>query len=400
MSTVLESVLRGESHCKRWVDRGKLLVRDQSIIGVITLLTFTLVPVQFYMELVDGPGHSGLGIYVTDYLFVVLAIIVLTRSESLTIRDSRSAQLAVCGFGAVALWSVVSAPYAIRSPVAAMMYAVDQSRYLLYFAVTAVLVSSENRRSIVTAMMIGIGIVLAVRAAGYQFAHIRHMTGVILFGVPLYLSAISDGGWVRKTAGIGGASGCLAVIAESNTDAGWYALLIVLALWLAYYFRIHRDWYLPVAFSGALAAASGWAYRDRLLSPGLIPAHLDTLSSRVSQYRMALDYALEYPVTGIGGYNFALLYGDVGVHNLIFSQLAALGWIGLCASLTCWLGVSWHTCRSLGEDIFQSDIVAVSIALVGLIAYGCWNLLAVQPQPNFVLSAGAGILIGESIGFE
>lgn len=241
------------------------------------------------------------------------------------------------------------------------------------------------------------------------------------------------------------------LIRISDTDAGWMALLVTLGVLLAYavYYgvrnaeRYHPDhrWigvyavtgvvfssyvYLkrPVKTSTNADVASGTTNADVASGTGtasgsisdsatLISRVVDllsfipfistnTLPVRLHQYVAAIELGLRYPLFGIGGANFNLLSGSLGIppdmpiHNSILAYLAGTGFpgaVGYLVSIIALLYVSFERSISVKRDD-RLLWAGITTGMLGFHAFSFWVTSHNWLEAQAVFWLLAGIVLG------
>jgi hypothetical protein len=336
------------------------------------------------VTLVDGPGIATVDLVGADIVIVPLLAVLLYEAvdDGLSVRfNGRS--LAAVGLFAFVCWAFVAALVANGvSSAAALMYAIEQLRNLLVFAVGALVVRRVDIRCVLYPFLIAVAGNLLVSLAqivnggmlGFPFlgeppdrylgafalgsfdiatgfyaggfvGHGRELVMVLLLALPLAVVVAVRRAWLSPFV-VGAIVASVLSIRVADTDAGWATLALLgvgfgvcLTVWLL--FALKRRFSTPVTAAAGVVAVAVWSAVASVLwalvqssDGGSLIFRTGTLAVRIVEYITAIQVAVKYPLFGIGGKNFYLLserYGlpaDLGVHNTVLSNLAATGFVG------------------------------------------------------------------------
>ncbi|MDS0259769.1 O-antigen ligase family protein [Haloarcula sp. S1CR25-12] len=366
------------------------------------------------VPLLSGPGKAYFSIYIVDLLAVVLVsgLIYQNGLNWSSIHESKLKTVAVLGLLTFVCWSYASAIVGNGpSQFASVLFAMQQTRYLLVFVVTIFIVNQTSVFVCLYPLLLSITgnlfYAVAEALAGHTFGltYLGDAGGRELFELaigPLTLpTGLYAGGFVGgvrelialtllllpflvywgvygsrrvTTASALGILSVVFIIKIGETDAGWMASIIVLALTAAMWLWIsvsERDFDLlagvavsvssivasmllyqqrfydffaadsqepatgtsngttggnatgtPTGASGNATGGTGGSSGDGGMSVAewvielfsYVPlVEVDTLGVRLSQYAAAIELLLAYPFFGIGGYNFVLVAEEYGV---------------------------------------------------------------------------------------
>ena len=418
------------------------------------------------VTLVRGPGEipvSSLSLMAVDLVAVPLLIVFLYYMGSRFARARagfNGRTIAVAALGLFVLWTVASGIVANgQSNLAPLLEIVQYARYGLLFVLAALIVRSTNPWCVVYPLTIAIGgnlafalaqvmnsggfglkalgetptVILGTFAlagseipfgsyAGGFVGHSREFTIILLLFVPLLVAITARRSWSSRLFGVAGVLAAVLVIRTADTDAGWAALLLVgvlLAGTLGY--ATLRDRHrgaavgvLATGIGGAVAAVALALVVVASASANAAPAipiplfDTRTLSVRIEQYVVAFDVARTYPLFGLGTGNFFLAIESYGlpdfrgIHGIVFSYLAATGFVGATAyvlGVTAVLGVGVRRfLRETGRE--QLLWGALVCGMVGFHAYSLWDLAHLWDAALSILWVLMGVVVGTGIETE
>ena len=418
------------------------------------------------VTLVRGPGEipvSSLSLMAVDLVAVPLLIVFLYYMGSRLARpragfDGRT--IAVAALGLFVLWTVASGIVANgQSNLAPLLEIVQYARYGLLFVLAALIVRATNPWCVVYPLAIAIGgnlafalaqvangggfglkalgetptVILGTFAlagseipfgsyAGGFVGHSREFTIILLLFVPLLVAITARRSWSSRLFGVAGVLAAVLVIRTADTDAGWAALvltgvLLVATLGYAALRDRHRSaavGVLATGIGGAVAAVALALVVVASASANAAPAipiplfDTRTLSVRIEQYVVAFDVARTYPLFGLGTGNFFLAIESYGlpdfrgIHGIVFSYLAATGFVGAFAyvlGVTAVLGVGVRRfLRETGRE--QLLWGALVCGMVGFHAYSLWDLAHLWDAALSILWILMGVVVGAGIGTE
>jgi hypothetical protein len=274
----------------------------------------------------------------------------------------------------------------------------------------------------------------------------RVLTGIVLLSLPVAVLALRRR---RRWGTIGAVGYVLAaslLVRISSTDAGLMALLLTLVIAIAVLlydaYRGTTGGSLSTVATFAFGiAATVWLFALRQVrdggggqqsgidggessapntggpatatDPTRIETHLtelltrvplvstNTFSVRLQQYAAAIRIGGEYPLFGLGGFNFGLLAGSYGlqtrreVHNTFFAYLAATGIPGLLAYLaTTILMVTIPLYRALVGRKHGLVWGMVAAGMIGFHAFSFWVTLHTSATAYGAFWALSGLVIG------
>lgn len=382
------------------------------------------------VTLVDGPGIATVDLVAADLVVVPLLLVLLyeTVSDGVSPRiNGRS--LAAVGLFAFVCWAFVAGAVTNGvSSAAAFMYAIEQLRNLVVFAVAALVVRRVDVRCVLYPFLIAVAGNLLVSLGqianggmlGFPFlgeppdrylrsfalgsfdiatgfyaggfvGHGRELAMVLLLALPLAVVVAVRRAWLSPFVVVAIAASVLS-IRVADTDAGWATLILLglgfgacLTVWLL--FAAKRRYSTAVTTVAGVVAVAVWGIIARVLwfvlqsGDGNTPIfRTDTLAVRIEEYITAIQVAVKYPLFGVGGKNFYLLsdqYGlpaDIGVHNTILSNLAATGFVGAGFYLLAVLAVTFVALRLAvaTNDIERLLWVAMLASMAAFHAYSSW----------------------------
>jgi hypothetical protein len=394
---------------------------------------------------VPVPGLGGQAVSVVELLAVAVLVVLLAGDgRALLASFDRTRRLLLGAAAAFALWAVASGIVANGpAPSQALTFGLRQSRQCLLLVCTALLVRRTDPRTAVYPLVLGLAgaLVFALDeavsgAAGYL--RFRPLGPTIqglwpspsLTAVPFDGSFLFEGGVLgqsRIAVGLAVVFLPLAVLVvtrhrrriglvplallaiipvfASTSDAGVIALFAGIGCVGAFLLRerLRRDGFerakrlvVPVSLClGAVLAL--WATVVAVSGGGhLLFVQTNNVAVRLTQFRTAIEFALQYPLFGIGGgTNFDALTGK-WVHNVFLATLAATGIPGGLAyaatvCTTAWLGVTHLWRRPASERWLW---VGVCTAIGGYLVYAFWTVAFRWHALNAVVWVLMGVVIG------
>lgn len=476
---------------------GFVYATDRVFEGTVSAF-FVLSVFNANVPLLTGPGVASLSLLIVDPVIVVLLVVLVRdflneRSSGLGL--DRTGTASVVAAAIFVLWTALSAAAGNGpSPLAAWIFAVEQIRYLAVFVVSILVV---RRTSLLcglyplsVAVVGNLAFAVAEVANGRSFGltylgekpgkmlfslplgpitiptgyypggfvgHARELVGLLLLIVPFLVFWAAYESWVRTALGATTVAATMLVIRVAETDAGWVASLLMLALiasvglWSSptdgdrnglrsvftallgglasiplYSSRFvtllgdgeaskggsHEGAGGASAPGGTSGATTGGPSNGSEgeqwlvdLVAGLPLVETSTLVPRIAQYGAAIEIASQYPLFGIGGYNFFLVatsYGihkPMGIHNTFFSHLAAVGIVGTGAFVASAVGVALialrEAFRASGRDRFLWG--SLCVGLLGFHAYSFWVVMYSWVTPNAGFWAFSGIVVGGTV---
>lgn len=127
----------------------------------------------------------------------------------------------------------------------------------------------------------------------------------------------------------------------------------------------------------------------------------NTLSVRLHQYFLAIDFGLRYPLFGLGGFNFAVISLSLGfshaleIHNIYLSFLAEIGIPGALLLITAMVTVFYCAVLNTRTDEDRTIWAMIACGLIGFYAYNFW--VAIQSGVAFMTFwTLAGVTVGAS----
>lgn len=419
----------------------------------VTSAVFVLALFDITVTLVEGPGLATVYLSAVDVVAVPLLFVLLygfVRERPRTRLDSRA--LAVFGFAAFVGWAFVAA-YVGNGPSrpAAVMFAVEQLRYLLLFVVTLLIIRRKSAWCGVYPFVIAATGNLLVSLAqvanggmlGFPFlgeppdrflgsftigvfelatgfhaggfvGHGRMLAMVLLMFIPLVVAASLRHSWAHVgLAGVAIAASILS-IRVADTDAGWVTLILVGTLFATYLFasaltEVKRRYtigalvpVLAIVFTAVFYLARAGQALVRASSGEIPLVRTNSLYVRLQGYAAAVDIGLANPLFGLGGKNFYLLAEsyelppETGIHNTFLSHLAATGFVGLAFYLLVVLSVLYVAFRSAikSSDTERVLWVAMVCAMLSFHAYSSWMMAYQWWVGNAAFWLLAGITVG------
>ncbi len=433
-----------------------VLVTERAFEGLASSV-FVLTLFDIAVTLIEGPGIATVDIVAVDIVAVPLLFVLLSEAldDGVSVRvDARA--ITVFGFVAFVCWTFIAGVVTNGvSQAAALMFAIEQLRYLVVFIVTLLIVRRENAWCAVYPFVIAVGGNLLVSLAqivnggmlgfpfmgeppdrylgsfvfmGYEIAtgfyaggfvgHGRELAMVLFMFIPLVVAVSLRHSWAHVLgAGIAIAASVLS-IRVADTDAGWGTLILLSALFGTYLFatllvRVKRRYstgaLVPVF---AVSLAVGFVLVRNVQAvvaasdEGIPLLRTNTLDVRLEEYVAAVQIALDYPLFGLGGKNFYLMserYGleaNLGVHNTFLSHLAATGFIGLFFYLLAVIAVFFITVRLAVNARGNERLlwVAMACAMVAFHAYSSWMAAYHWTVGNSAFWLLCGITVGAADG--
>ena len=417
------------------------------------------------VTLVRGPGEipvSSLSLMAVDLVAVPLLIVFLYYMGSRFARARagfNGRTIAVAALGLFVLWTVASGIVANgQSNLAPLLEIVQYARYGLLFVLAALIVRATNPWCVVYPLAIAIGgnlaFALAQIANGGGFSlkalgetptvilgtfslagstipygsyaggfvgHSREFTIILLLFVPLLVAITARRSWSSRLFGVAGVLAAVLVIRTADTDAGWAALVLTGVLLVATLgYAALRDRHRSAAV-GVLATGVGGAIAAVALALVVVSASANaapaipiplfdtrTLSVRIEQYVVAFDVARTYPLFGLGTGNFFLAIESYGlpdfrgIHSIVFSYLAATGFVGafeyvLGVTAVLGVGVRRFLRETEGEQLLWGALVC---GMVGFHAYSLWDLAHLWNAALSILWVLMGVVVGAGIETE
>jgi hypothetical protein len=400
-------------------------VRAGLVSAAVVLTLFDIA-----VTLVDGPGIATVDLVAADIITVPLLAVLLyeTVNDGLSVRFNGRSLAAVSLFAFVG-WAFVAALVANGvSLAAAVMYAIEQLRNLVVFAVAALVVRRVDVRCVLYPFLIAVAGNLLVSLGqianggmlGFPFlgeppdrylrsfalgsfdiatgfyaggfvGHGRELVMVLLLALPLAVVVAVRRAWLSPFV-VGAIAASVLSIRVADTDAGWATLVLLgvgfgacLTVWLL--FAARRRFSTPVTAAAGAGAAAVWGGLASALwvlvrsgDGGSLIFRTNTLGVRIEEYITAIQVAVKYPLFGIGGKNFYLLserYGlpaDIGVHNTLLTNLAATGFVGGGLYLLAIVAVAFVAVRLAvsTNGIERLLWVAMLASMAAFHAYSSW----------------------------
>jgi hypothetical protein len=416
---------------------------------------FVLGLFDIAVVLIDGPGIATLDLVAVDVVAIPLFFVLVY--DWLTDRDPLrpgARALAVVVFAGFVGWTFLAAFFGSGpSELAAGLYAIEQLRYFVVFAVAALVVRRTNAWCAIYPFVIAAAGNLLLSLAqianggrlGFPFlgeppdrylrafalgateirtgfyaggfvGHGRELAMVLFLFIPLVIAVALRRSW--GTVGLAGVGVGAAVLSirVADTDAGWATLVLLSAVFGTYLLgvalvRVKRR-YSAVALVPASTAVVGFVYvlfrgvQAVLRSDGSrdsVPVlRTDTLAVRIDQYVAATRIAAENPLFGLGGENFVLVSeryiaeANLGIHNTYLANLAATGVVGFGLYLLAALTVLWIALRlALDADGDERVLwIAVACGMCAYHAYSSWMWSYPWTVGNTAFWLLAGVAVG------
>jgi hypothetical protein len=427
--------------------------------GIATSV-FVLGLFDIAVVLVEGPGIATLDLVAVDVVAIPLffGLVYDWLADRGPLRPSARA-LATVAFAGFVAWTFLATLFGSGpSELAAGLYAIEQLRYFVVFAVAALVVRRTNAWCAIYPFVIAtvghLGVSLAQIAnggrlgfpflgeppdrylrtfslgvteiqtgfyAGGFVGHGRELAMVLFLFIPLVLAVALRHSWGHVgLASVGVAASALS-IRVADTDAGWATLLLLSAVFGTYLLTIAlvgvKRRYSTIALVPASAAVVGFVYalfrgaQAILRSDGSgddVPVlRTDTLGLRLDQYAAAVAVAVEDPLFALGGMNFVLVseryidHAALGIHNTYLANLAATGFVGFGLYLLAVLAVLWIAIRlALGASGDERVLwVAVACAMGAYHAYSSWMWSYPWTVGNTAFWLLSGVTVGGAASY-
>jgi O-antigen ligase len=396
----------------------------------LTSAVFVLTLFDIAVTLVEGPGIATVDVVAVDVIAIPLLLVLLYEAfdDGFSVRfEART--IAVFGFIAFVFWTFAAGIVANGvSGAAALMFAIEQLRYLVVFVVTLLIVRRTNAWCAVYPFVIAAGGNLLVSLAqianggmlGFPFlgeppdrylgsftflgteiatgfyaggfvGHGRELAMVLFMFIPLVVVVSLRHSWPQVgLAGVAVAASVLS-IRVADTDAGWATLILLgvlfgTSLFVVLLIRVKRR-YSTMATVPVLGVMSVfWMLLVRLIwaafesSDGIPLLRTSSLGIRIDEYVAAVNVAIQYPLFGIGGNNFYLVSEryvqrpNLGVHNTFLSHLAATGFVGLFFYLLAVLAALYLAARLAVSATGNERLLWIGMfcAMIAFHAYSSW----------------------------
>jgi len=417
---------------------------------------FVLGLFDIAVTLVDGPGIAHLDLVAVDVVAVPLLVVLSYEwfAERPPLRLTARG-IAVVVFAGFVAWTVLAAVFGSGpSGLAAGLYAIEQLRYFVVFAVAALVVRRSNAWCAIYPFVIATAGNLMVSLAqianggrlGFLFlgeppdrffqptfalgateiatgfyaggfvGHGRELAMVLLLFIPLVIAVALRHSWGHVgLAGVGVVASVLS-IRVANTDAGWATLLLLSTVFGTYLLgvgvvRVKRQYstlalvpvstvvvaFVFVLFQGFLAVV-----RSNSANSGALVVGRGAVGVRIEQYVVAVRIALANPLFGLGGKNLYLVsrsYGlspDIGIHNTYLANLAATGFVGFGLYLLAVVAVLWIAFRLALDTSGDERVlwVALACAMIAYHAYSSWMWSYPWTVGNTAFWLLAGVAVG------
>ena len=403
---------------------------------------------------------SSLDIMAVDVVAVPLLIVfVYWIGGRVSLRSLRRPRfdgktIAIAALSVFLVWTVLSAVVANgQSSVAPLLDTVQYLRYGLLFVLAAFIVRATNPWCVVYPLAIAVWGHLAFALAqitnrggfglkalgetptvilgtftlgdmaipygsyaGGFVGHSREFTIILLLCIPLSLAIAARHSWLGRLGVLGSTAAAVLVIRTADTDAGWAALLltgVLLATAFGYAALRERSRGVAVGVLAAgvtsVVAAAGLAVAVAVrASAGAVPAvplfDTRTLAIRIEQYVVAVEVAREYPLFGLGSGNFFLVIERFGlpdlrgIHGIVFSYLAATGFVGAAAYVLGATTVLFVAFRRVLERTGPERLLwgAIVCGMVGFHAYSLWDLAHLWDAALSIFWLLMGVVVGAS----
>jgi hypothetical protein len=243
--------------------------RTNRVFSGLVSAFFVLTIFQANIPVIDGPMHAGLSLYLVDPLAIVL-FSVLIYDFNLDFNraiDTKLGIAAVLGLAVFVLWSYLAAAVGNGpSQIAAVIFAIQQTRYLFIFVVSILIVIQVGPKYSIYPLLLSISgnLLYAVAEAfsgntfgltylgdsdgrvlselilgswtfstglyaGGFVGNTRHLIGLLLLLLPFLVYWTVYGSRLVTLASVFGILGVEFIIKFGETDAGWLASILVLA---------------------------------------------------------------------------------------------------------------------------------------------------------------------------
>jgi len=427
--------------------------------GIATSV-FVLGLFDIAVVLVDGPGIATLDLVAVDVVAIPLFFVLVYDwlADRGPLRPSARV-IATVAFAGFVAWTFLATFFGSGpSELAAGLYAVEQLRYFVVFAVAALVVRRTSAWCAIYPFVIAtvghLGVSLAqianggrlgfpflgeppdryIRAfslgateiqtgfyAGGFVGHGRELAMVLFLFIPLVLAVVLRHSWEHVgLAGIGVAASVLS-IRVADTDAGWATLLLLSAVFGTYLLcvgtdRLKRQYstlaLVPastavVAFVSVLFYGFRAVVRSDSVNSGTLVMGRGAIGVRIEQYVVAVQVALANPLFGLGGMNFVLVseryidHAALGIHNTYLANLAATGFVGFGLYLLAVLAVLWIAIRLALDASGDERVlwVAVACAMGAYHAYSSWMWSYPWTVGNTAFWLLSGVAVGGAASY-
>ncbi|WP_154018964.1 O-antigen ligase family protein [Halococcus agarilyticus] len=417
---------------------------------------FVLGLFDIAVVLVDGPGIATLDLVAVDVVAIPLFFVLVYDwlADRGPLRPTARV-IAVVAFAGFVGWTFLAALFGSGpSGLAAGLYAIEQLRYFVVFAVAALVVRRTNAWCAIYPFVIATAGHLVISLAqitnsgrlGFPFlgeppdrffqptftlgateiatgfyaggfvGHGRELAMVLFLFIPLVLAIALRHSWGHVGLASVGIAASMLSIRVANTDAGWATLLLLSAVFGTYLLGVGlvraKRKYSTLALVPASTAVVAFALvllqgfralvRSDSVNGGTLVVGRGAIGVRIEQYVVAVRIALANPLFGLGGKNLYLVsrsYGlgpDIGVHNTYLSNLAATGFVGFGLYLLAALAVLWIAVRlafdTSGDE--RALWVAVICAMFAYHAYSSWMMSYHWTVGNTAFWLLAGVAVG------
>lgn len=413
---------------------------------------FVLGVFDIGMTLATGAGIATLDLVAVDLVAVPFVVyLVADAVDDGFVPGFNARSVAVACLGGFVCWTFAAGLVANGGfEAAGVMYAVEQLRYFVVFAVAVLVARRTNAWCALTPFVIAVGGNLVVSLAqianggmlgfpllgeppdryldtfvlgSYEIAtgfyaggfvgHGRELAMLLFIAIPLTVAVAARRSWpALLVTGIGVVAAVFS-IRVADTDAGWATLLLLVACFGLYLLatlavRVKRRYSTLAALPVVVAIVMGLgaflylARRELVSNPGRVPVfRTSSLDIRLDEYAAAIRLAGQYPWFGIGGGNFYVLsetyigQADLGVHNTFLANLAATGYVGFGLYVLTVLAVLWVALRLAVANHGADRLLwaATVAAICAFCAYSSWmsSYSWVAGNTGFWLVAGATV---------
>jgi O-antigen ligase len=414
------------------------------------------------VTLAQGPSYIPpvtADLTIVDFVAIPLLFVFLHYGNmEFSVRDIEfnGRTIAAVALAVFVVWTALAGIVANgESSTVPLLYTVEFFRYALLLALSALIVRETNVWCVIYPLILSIGGNLAfalaqvingggfglhalgetasiilgrftfgplsIRYGSYAggfVGHSREFTLILLLFIPLVLAVATRHSWLHVLYALVSVAVAVLVIRTADTDTGWAALLLTGVLLVSTFGYAalrerHRGAAVGVLATGIAATLTAVVVAVAVIlaasaqvAPNVPLFDTGTLPIRIEQYVTALDIARDHPLFGLGGGNFYLmaenfgLPGLRGIHALVFSYLAATGFVGAAAFVIGTVAVLAVAFRRFLRGTGSKRLLwgALVCGMVGFYAYSFWDLAHLWDSALSAFWILMGVVIGADTG--